>query len=104
MQANHTCDQVNGPCINPDHLYEGTQQQNVQDCIERNRRGNLRGELNPAAKCTNARVKEIREKFEVAYREGSSRVLVYKELALEYGYTWKYIRAIVTRTTFAEVE
>lgn len=37
MQACHTCDVTD--CVNPDHLYEGTPQRNVRDCIERGRRG-----------------------------------------------------------------
>ena len=31
----HTCD--NPPCCNPDHLYEGTQQQNIADRVARRR-------------------------------------------------------------------
>lgn len=33
--ARHTCD--NPPCVNPAHLREGTQRQNVDDAIERGR-------------------------------------------------------------------
>jgi len=33
--ANHTCD--NPPCVNPDHLYVGTQPQNIQDMLVRGR-------------------------------------------------------------------
>jgi hypothetical protein len=35
MQVNHKCD--NPLCVNPDHLYAGTQKQNVRDCIDRGR-------------------------------------------------------------------
>ena len=38
MQANHHCD--NPPCINEEHLYEGTQQQNMKDAQERGRFAN----------------------------------------------------------------
>src|SRR5688572_18949811 len=31
MQTNHTCDSPHGPCIAKAHLYEGTQQQNMDD-------------------------------------------------------------------------
>jgi hypothetical protein len=33
MQALHTCD--NPPCRNPEHLYEGTQKQNIADVLAR---------------------------------------------------------------------
>jgi hypothetical protein len=31
----HDCD--NPPCCNPDHLHEGTQPQNIHECVERGR-------------------------------------------------------------------
>jgi hypothetical protein len=36
MQINHHCD--NARCINLDHLYLGTQRENVRDAFERGRR------------------------------------------------------------------
>jgi hypothetical protein len=33
MQACHKCD--NKWCVNPDHLYEGTQHQNIRDTVDR---------------------------------------------------------------------
>lgn len=41
MQVNHKCD--NPLCVNPDHLYAGTQKQNIRDCIDR---GRFKGALN----------------------------------------------------------
>jgi len=35
MNILHECD--NPACINPDHLYEGTQRENIQDCLDRGR-------------------------------------------------------------------
>jgi hypothetical protein len=35
QQANHTCN--NGWCVNPSHLYVGTQSQNIQDMIRAGR-------------------------------------------------------------------
>ena len=40
----HRCD--NPPCVNPSHLYEGTQKQNMADMIRRGRLG-LRGRKTP---------------------------------------------------------
>ena len=41
----HTCD--NPACINPDHLILGTQKDNVQDMLERNRFRDAKGDKNP---------------------------------------------------------
>lgn len=41
MQINHRCD--NPSCVNPDHLYQGTQKENVKDCIDR---GRFKGHMN----------------------------------------------------------
>jgi hypothetical protein len=38
MQVNHKCN--NAKCVNVDHLYLGTQKDNMQDCI---RAGNFKG-------------------------------------------------------------
>jgi hypothetical protein len=35
MKALYTCD--NPPCVNPEHLYEGTHGQNMRDMIDRGR-------------------------------------------------------------------
>ena len=41
-QVNHHCD--NPPCCNPDHLYVGTQADNMKDMARRNRRVPARGD------------------------------------------------------------
>lgn len=52
----HSCD--NGQCVNPNHLREGTQAENLQDAVIRNR---LRvGENHPHAKLTHTQVVEIK--------------------------------------------
>lgn len=61
MQALHTCD--NPPCVNPDHLYEGTPKQNTSDMITRGRRADshIKGGL-ATRKLTLEQVLEIRER------------------------------------------
>jgi len=33
----HKCDKINGPCVNPDHLFLGTHKDNTQDCLKKDR-------------------------------------------------------------------
>ena len=56
----HHCD--NPPCVNPLHLYVGTQADNVRDREERHRRVDPTGELHGRAKLTAAAVRTIRER------------------------------------------
>lgn len=55
----HECD--NSACVNPDHLYTGTAQQNMLDAIGRKRLNPARGEWSPHAKLTEVKVLELRE-------------------------------------------
>jgi hypothetical protein len=62
MQVLHKCD--NPRCINPDHLFLGTQKDNIQDCV---RKGRLKipgfhGSKHPNSKLTEAQVVEIYKK------------------------------------------
>lgn len=41
LAVRHTCD--NPRCINPEHLILGTQQENIQDMMERGRHVSIRG-------------------------------------------------------------
>ena len=73
----HKCD--NTSCVNPRHLFEGTQQDNMTDMWNKGRGkggGNI-GEKNNHSKLTEAQVKEIRAKYAAG---GTS----YKQLAKEY--------------------
>ena len=54
----HKCDTP--PCVNPDHLFLGTQAQNVKDMHDKGRDNHPRGERHRSAKLTVAQVLEIR--------------------------------------------
>lgn len=52
----HKCD--NGFCVNPDHLFEGTQQDNIDDMHNKDR--HAKGSINGSAKLSEDDVKEIK--------------------------------------------
>ncbi len=54
----HHCD--NRKCVNPQHLYLGTPQNNSDDMVSRGRRPDTHGEANPKVKITEQMVREIR--------------------------------------------
>lgn len=59
----HRCD--NPPCTNPEHLFLGTDQDNMNDMVSKGR--SLGGERSPFAKLTEAQVLEIRASTEPPY-------------------------------------
>lgn len=59
LQVLHDCD--NPSCVNPEHLFLGTNDDNVQDKIQKGRMRTLRGEESPSSKLTEAKVRKMRE-------------------------------------------
>jgi hypothetical protein len=59
--ALHRCD--NPPCINPDHLFPGTQKDNGKDMVKKGRWGNKisPGSMNGFAKLTENNVRKMRQ-------------------------------------------
>jgi len=55
----HHCD--NTRCVRPDHLFLGTQKDNMRDMYKKGRAVRLRGEDHPHTKLTEEQVHEIRE-------------------------------------------
>lgn len=83
MVVCHKCDTP--ACVNPDHLFLGTQGDNVRDCAAKGRLVDNSGERSPLAKLTDAQVAEIRampkrwgDGREVAARYGISRDYLYQ--------------------------
>lgn len=61
LQVLHRCD--NRRCVNPNHLFLGSQQDNMDDMDAKNRRVSLRGVDSPVSKLTESQVVEIRRLF-----------------------------------------
>jgi HNH endonuclease len=93
----HHCD--NPVCLNPTHLFIGTQIDNINDCVSkgRNRGGGQQGEHHHHAKITDENAKEILELIsagvplsKIAERFNFSYASVY---AIKIGKTWRHVPA-----------
>ena len=82
----HTCD--NRACINPDHLWLGSNLDNHNDKIRKNRGVVLRGEDNGRAKLSEGRVKEIR----IRHFAGESCSSISQSLDVSYVTVWRVIK------------
>ena len=90
----HRCD--NPPCCNPDHLFLGSQADNVADMIAkgRNRSKSPRGEDNKRAIVTEQQVREIRFRYACGH-------VTLDALGNEFGMTRSGIWRIVKRKSWA---
>jgi hypothetical protein len=86
MQVLHHCDNPN--CVNPEHLFLGTNSDNVADKVKKGRAARLKGEENPAAKITQSQADEIKAR----YAQGG---ISQRKLAKEYNVTQRAIWFIV---------
>lgn len=98
MHVLHKCD--NPPCCNPDHLFLGTQGDNVHDCVAKGRffPGDHSGEHNGRAKLTIEQVKEIRRRYVRGcnqHQRGNST-----QLAKEFGVTLKEVHNVAQGHTW----
>lgn len=93
----HHCD--NRACVNPGHLFLGTQRDNIRDMFSKHREGHHknppRGERSSAAKLNRYDVLNIRR----LVAQGVKR----KSLAAHYGVSHRAISHIVNRTNWAHV-
>lgn len=64
----HKCD--NPPCCNPDHMFVGTQLDNLRDMQAKGRKYILAGEDHPRAKLTADMVRTMREWYQTEYEPG----------------------------------
>lgn len=91
----HKCD--NPVCVNPDHLFLGTQKDNIRDMSNKGRgRGQfLRGEGNKNTKLTEENIPIIRKQ----YKEGAS---LYR-LGIDFGVSAKSISSIIQRESWGYI-
>lgn len=90
MYACHTCDYPT--CVNPNHLYEGTHQDNVNDAVRRDR--HKRGDRG-ASKLTSTEILHIRESVAAGAKS--------RDMAALYGVTEGLVSGIVRGTRWASV-
>lgn len=89
----HKCD--NRACVNPEHLFLGTQADNVADMFAKGRANTRRGEKVNTAKLTEADVRLVRSLYELGWRA--------KDLAARFGINNASVGFIVNRQTWKHV-
>lgn len=92
MLVCHHCD--NGKCVNPKHLFLGTQKDNMQDMVSKGRKVTLRGSNDPKSKLTESDVLRIRSlygeysQYKLARMFNVSRSTI---SAIIHRYNWKHV-------------
>lgn len=93
MLVCHRCD--NPPCVNPAHLWLGTEQDNTQDSVQKGRRARQYGAANGFSRFSEADISEIRRaaasgalQKDIAHRFGVDRSTISYILT---GKTWRHV-------------
>lgn len=94
MQVLHYCD--NPACVNPSHLFIGTNADNVIDKVKKNRQSRIFGWKNPNTKLNAEKVLQIRRMY-LRNKFG------FQSLAKMFGVNDKTIMSILRRETWAWV-
>ena len=82
-------------CVNPDHLYLGTQADNMIDCAEKGRHSKVDGSKNPASKLTEKDIPVIRQRL----KNGETQLTIAKDYginrskisSIKLGCTWGHV-------------
>jgi hypothetical protein len=94
VKVMHRCD--NPRCVNPSHLFLGTQQDNVADRQQKGRQARQKGEAHGRAKLTEQQVRELRR----SYAGGTCSQ---EFLAKEYGVAQSKVSEIVAGKLWSHV-
>ena len=97
MNICHHCD--NPMCVNPSHLFLGTQKDNVQDCKNKGRFNKEKGEDRYNATLKESDIIEIRRRYVPRSKENSG-----VKLAKEFGVGHSMISAIIKKTRWKHVQ
>ena len=95
LQVLHKCDQP--CCINPDHLFLGTQQENIADMDRKGRRKVGVGVRHSKARVNNEQAIAIKQEY-------SKGLLKQKDIAEKYGIDRSAVSAIVNNRTWKHVK
>lgn len=95
----HHCD--NPKCVNPDHLFLGTADDNIKDAAKKNRTNKPKGEAHPKHKLTKGQVKLIKKEYnEIPYGYKKDYKI---SKAKEYGVTYWAISDVVYNRRWTHV-
>lgn len=95
-QVLHKCD--NPPCVNPLHLFAGTAQDNVNDCVSKGRTNNAVGSGVAGSKLNEQQVAEIRSLY---LKRSKDRNM--PALARKYGVKMTTIHAVIKNRSWKHV-
>lgn len=95
LQVLHRCD--NPRCVNPDHLWVGTQVDNLEDCVAKGRNAVFVGEAHGQAKLTEDDVRAIRAEY-------AAGGVTLRALASRYGMSVGGLHHIILGRTWTHVK
>jgi hypothetical protein len=95
LVVRHKCD--NPSCVRPEHLELGTQYDNIQDRVNRNRSNTAIGSKSGSSKLIDDQVKEIKTRVKLGYYGNV------KELSLEFNISKSAIRKIALNKTWKHI-
>ena len=94
INACHTCDNPN--CCNPDHIFNGSDHDNMRDMVNKGRNKTKMGEEHPASRLTAEKVLAIRSDYSLGNHS-------LKALADKYGCGASTIQRVVSRTSWKHI-